>query len=178
MEDQTLQALRFPIGEFIWPKNIQKEDLNQWIKSINDFPETLIQLTNNTSIEQLNIPYRPKGWKLKQVVHHCADSHMSSIKRFKLALTENDPLIRPYPEHLFAELVDAVDDDISDSLAIIKSVHRKWVQLLNHMKPEDFDRTFVHPEYKKIYNLSEATALYSWHCEHHLGHVRLCLENA
>ena len=177
MNKLELEALRFPIGRFIWPENIQKTDLNNWIKSINNFPKTLADLTTNLSSAQLNTHYRPEGWKLKQVVHHCADSHMSSIKRYKLALTEDAPIIRPYPEQLFAELIDSNDDDLTDSMLIINAVHRKLVKILNNMKPNEFERTFVHPEYDKIYKLSEATALYAWHCEHHLGHVKLCLQN-
>ena len=175
MNKEQLHALRFPIGVFITPKNVELKDLNLWIKSIQDFPTTIIALTQDAKNEQLNTPYRPEGWTLKQVVHHCADSHMSSIKRFKLALTEEAPTIRPYPEHLFAELIDSKDDDIADSLAIINAVHRKWTKLLNNMNPGDFEKTFVHPEYGTVFKLSEATAMYAWHCEHHLGHVRLCL---
>ncbi len=176
MNEKQLEALRFPIGPFIWPENIQKEAIQEWIQTIQSFPQQLAELTNGLTIDQLNIPYRPNGWKLKQVVHHCADSHMSSIKRFKLALTEDAPTIRPYPEHLFADLIDSTDNDLTDSMAIIKALHNKWSQLLMNMNEEDFDRTFVHPEYKKVYKLSEATALYAWHCEHHLAHVKLCLQ--
>jgi len=176
MNKEQLHALRFPIGVFIIPKDVKQIELNQWIKSISDFPKTITELTNGLTKEQLNTPYRPEGWTLKQVVHHCADSHMSSIKRFKLALTEDKPTIRPYPEHLFAELIDSKDDDITDSLAIIKAVHRKWTNLLNNMKPSDFDRTFIHPEHGTVFALSAATAMYAWHGEHHLGHVKLCLE--
>ncbi len=177
MNKQELDQLRFPIGPFKWPENILQSDLNKWIKSIQEFPVTLAHLTHDLSKEQLNTSYRPDGWKLKQLVHHCADSHMSSIKRFKLALTEEAPTIRPYPEHLFAELIDSTDNDISDSVTILKSLHRKWVQILNNMQPEDYNKTFVHPEHNRIFKLSEATALYAWHCEHHLGHIKLCLQN-
>lgn len=175
MNEEQIESLRFPIGQYEWPKIILQSELSKWIKSIHDFPESLAKLTHNVTLEQLNTPYRPDGWNLKQVVHHCADSHMSCLKRFKLALTEDAPTIRPYPEHLFAELIDSKDDDISDSMAIIKAVHHKWVNLLNNMSTADFERTFIHPEGNETIKLSEATGLYAWHSEHHLGHVKLCL---
>jgi hypothetical protein len=111
------------------------------------------------------------------VVHHCADSHMNSIIRFKLTLTEDDPEIRPYYEGRWAELVDGKDDDISYSLQLITAVHSKWVKLLKGLKPNDLERNFIHPEHGQAFSIAENIGIYAWHCNHHLTHIELALKS-
>lgn len=172
-----MDALRFPIGRFNKPEPINQNHIIQWIDEIDSFPQKLSHRTKNLSVDQLNLTYRPEGWTVKQVVHHCADSHMNSIIRFKLALTEDDPEIRPYYENRWAELVDGKDDDIEDSLQLITAVHGKWVKLMNGLSAEDMKREFVHPEHGQRFSIAENIGIYAWHCNHHLAHIELALAN-
>lgn len=173
MED--LHKLKFPIGEFNSPSSIDNKTINQWIESIEKFPSRVQVLTENLSIEQKNWIYRPKGWSIKQVVHHCADSHMNSLIRFKLALTEDSPKIRPYWEDRWAELPDSLDDNLESVLLLLKGLHQKWVFLLKQLSPLDLEREFVHPEHGKRFSLKENIGVYAWHCEHHLAHIEQAL---
>jgi uncharacterized damage-inducible protein DinB len=119
--------------------------------------------------QQLDMPYRPGGWTVRQVVHHVPESHMNSYVRFKLALTEGDPVIKPYDEALWAKLADA-DAPIEGSLALLDALHRRWVGLLESMKEGDFERTFRHPELGPV-RLDQNLALYAWHGKHHVAHI-------
>ena len=125
-----MESLKYPIGTFQKPNSISENDLKNWILVIENFPNKIKSITQNLSVEQLNFVYRPDGWSIKQVVHHCADSHLNSLIRFKLALTENLPIIKPYDEALWATLADANSDDLNASLQIIKEVHSRWTFLL------------------------------------------------
>lgn len=176
MTSNELYKLRFPIGEFQMIENVDYNQINAWIQSISDFPSTLKELTQNLSSEQKNQTYRPGGWNIKQVVHHCADSHMNSVIRFKLTLTEDLPTIRPYHEERWAELIDGKEDDLTDSLRLLSALHSKWTRLLKGLTEEDLDRNYVHPEHGQEFSLLEAIGLYAWHCNHHLGHVQLALK--
>jgi hypothetical protein len=172
MENQIdLEKLRFPIGEFQKPYVISKNDLEIWKATIKSFPEKIKAITENLSIEQLNWIYRPNGWCIKQVVHHCADSHMNSLIRFKLALTEDIPIIKPYEEQLWAELADGVSDDILTSIKIIEGVHARWVLLLKSFGEKELKRMFTHPANHKTSSLDEIIGVYAWHCNHHLAHI-------
>ncbi len=168
----NLQQLKFPIGEYVSNTNISKALLNSWIQDIEGFPSKVEQLTENSTIAQLNWKYRPEGWTVKQVIHHCADSHMNSIIRFKLALTEERPKIRPYFEDRWAELTDSQDDNISDSITLLKGLHKKWVVLLRDLSEEALQREFIHPEHGKRFNLADNIGVYAWHCNHHLAHIK------
>jgi len=173
----NIQQLKFPIGEYISNVNPSKELINSWIKDIENFPSKVEELTKNISTEQLNWKYRPGGWTVKQVIHHCADSHMNSIIRFKLALTEESPTIRPYFEDRWAELVDSHDDDISDSVSLLKGLHKKWVVLLKSLNDNDLKREFIHPEHGKRFNLADNIGVYAWHCNHHFAHMKNGLDS-
>lgn len=177
LTEEELYELRFPVGEFKAPDTIISAQINQWVDIIAAFPHQVNEATKHLGTMEKNWKYRPDGWKLKQVVHHCADSHMNSITRFKLTLTEDTPTIRPYMEHLFAELEDSLDDDLSYSIAILTSVHHKWVQLLSNFTSEDYARYYVHPEYGTNYRLDEAIGLYAWHCQHHFAHIQQALQS-
>ncbi len=177
MDKVRLDELRFPVGKFKKPENITATQRAGWIGTIEQFPAKVATITTDLSVEQLNWHYRPDGWTIKQVVHHCADSHMNSVIRFKLSLTEDAPTIKPYMEHKWAELVDSLEDDISDSLTLLQAMHSKWVKLLRNMSDTDFERVFVHPAQNHSYRLDVATALYAWHCDHHLAHIEQALRH-
>jgi hypothetical protein len=167
----NLEKLSYPIGRYVPNKNPDQKLLEQWIKVIETFPTKVEQLLIGASIEKLNWKYRPDGWMVKQVIHHCADSHMNSIMRFKLTLTEDTPTIRPYFEDRWANLPDSKTDDVKDSLSLLKGLHSRWAWLLNSLSQEQLNLEFVHPEQGKKLNLVETIGTYAWHCEHHLAHI-------
>lgn len=165
--------LRYPIGPFLAPKAFNKEELDSFIFTIERFPGMLASEISKIMRVTWNKPYRPGGWTIKQVVHHCADSHMNSFIRFKLALTEENPTIKPYHEDKWAEMDDYLNVPLTHSLKMLDALHFRWVVLLRAMAEEDYQKTFFHPEKQKSMSLYEATALYGWHCKHHLAHVML-----
>jgi len=118
----------------------------------------------------LQTPYRPEGWTVQQLVHHIADSHMNAYIRFKLALTENKPIVKPYDEKLWAELPDSKLVDVSVSLDLIKSLHKRWTILLKQLTEEELEKEYLHPE-SGMKNLKETICHYAWHCNHHLAHI-------
>ena len=168
--------LKYPIGEYEKPNLISEKDILNWIETIENFPKKIKSVTDNLSIEELNLKYRPDGWSIKQVVHHCADSHMNSFIRFKLALTEDNPTIKPYDEAKWANLTDSNDDDISNSLLIIEGLHNRWALLLKSFDENDFIRSFFHPESKTTNRLDAILGFYAWHCNHHLAHIEQALK--
>lgn len=170
-----IEKLKYPIGKFQKPNSISKEDLKTWIEAIENFPAKIRKLTATLSVQELNWVYRPKGWCIKQVVHHCADSHMNSIIRFKLALTEENPTIKPYQEELWAELVDGNSNAIFHSLQLIESVHNRWVLLLKSFEKAELERQYTHPATNKTSCLDEIIGMYAWHCDHHLAHIEQAL---
>ena len=174
MTEQEFYNLRFPIGEFEKPEEITPEHLKTWIASIESLPGRIESITKDLSDEELNYKYRPNGWSIRQVVHHCADSHINSITRFKLALTEKRPTIRPYHEDRFAKLID-YDEPLDAPISILKGVHQKLGILLNNFTEIDLKREFVHPEYGKLYSLEETIGLYAWHSNHHFAHIEQAL---
>lgn len=167
-----IEKLKFPIGVYTPNKSPNESMLQQWIEDIESFPTKLEKQTENASTEMLNWAYRPNGWTVKQVIHHCADSHMNSIIRFKLALTEQTPTIRPYYEDKWANLIDSQSDEIEESLTLLKGLHKKWARLLKSLTNEQLAMEFVHPEHGLKFNLAENIGLYAWHCNHHLAHIR------
>jgi hypothetical protein len=120
---------------------------------------------------QLDTPYRPGGWTVRQVVHHVPDSHLNAYTRIKLALTEEEPTIRPYEEARWAELPDARTGPIEPSLGLLESLHQRWLLLLTQLQPSDFERRFRHPEHGRIFTANEAVAMYAWHGRHHVAHI-------
>jgi hypothetical protein len=166
-----IEFLKYPIGRFRLPEIVTHEAIQDAISTIKAFPANFFTAVSPLSISQLDTPYRPGGWTVRQLVHHCADSHMNAFIRFKLALTEENPTIKPYDEGTWANLPDA-NLPIESSLAIIRAIHFKWGVLLDSMNPEDFKKTFFHPEKQKTQALGEVTLLYAWHSQHHLAHVQ------
>lgn len=159
--------LRFPIGKFDPAEyGLREENIN----TLADLPVNLMAAVEGLSDEQFDTPYRPKGWTLRQTVHHIADSHINTLCRFKLALTEEEaPRIRPYYEDRWADLPDS-KLPVGGSLAIIDGVHTRLVEILRNMSEQDFSREFVHPETGN-WTLEKALALYAWHSRHHTAHV-------
>jgi len=166
-----MEKLQYPIGKFQKPIIITDVELRNWISEIEEFPNHLRKATQDLYNPQLDTPYRPEGWTIRQVVHHCADSHMNSFIRFKLALTEENPTIKPYWEDRWAELPDSKSMPIEFSIQLLESLHARWVVLLRSLSESDFAKTFVHPEHGKIFTLAENTGIYAWHCNHHLAHI-------
>ncbi|MFZ9846607.1 MAG: YfiT family bacillithiol transferase, partial [Flavobacteriales bacterium] len=116
-------------------------------------------------------PYREMGWTIRQVVHHCADSHMNSLTRFKLTLTEDKPVVKPYWEDRWAELVDSKSMPISPSVQMLEGIHARWTVLLNSLSEQDLVKSFIHPEHGKEFRVDENIGVYAWHCNHHLAHI-------
>ncbi|MEQ9062815.1 MAG: putative metal-dependent hydrolase [Vicingaceae bacterium] len=164
---------RYPIGRYRRPETASKKDIDTWIEAIETFPARLEKALGGMSQVQLDTPYREGGWTVGQVVHHCADSHMNSFMRFKLALTEEMPTIKPYLEAKWAELPDANELPIQSSLMLIKGLHHRWVVLLKSLSTDDLSKTFIHPENGREMRLDHTIALYAWHCNHHLAHIGL-----
>lgn len=161
--------LQYPIGKFIFEGEPANEDINRWVNEIAQTPILLRQAVEDLSDEQLDTPYRPGGWTIRQVIHHLADSHMNSFIRFKLALTEHNPTIKPYQEDKWAELADS-SLPIEVSLLLLEVLHQRWVTLLRSLHVADFQKTFIHPE-SGVTKLSYNIGLYAWHCRHHLAHI-------
>lgn len=166
-----LETLRYPIGKYKRPETITNQDLQEWISTIAQFPAKLRKETEGLNDEQLDTPYRPEGWTVRQVVHHCADSHINSVVRFKWTLTEDKPTIKPYLEARWAELDDTKLMPIATTLTLIDTLHERWVYLLNSLTESDWQKTYFHPESGREFNLGEVAALYAWHCNHHLAHI-------
>ncbi|MBK9330885.1 MAG: putative metal-dependent hydrolase [Ignavibacteria bacterium] len=163
--------LKFPAGQFIKPEKITIEILSDWIEEIKSFPAKLKNEVSHLSDEQLDTPYRKDGWTGRQVIHHCADSHMNSLIRFKLALTEDRPVIKPYFEDRWAELSDSKSFPVESSVKLLEGLHERWAELLNNLSEEDLAKIFIHPELGKEIRLDENTGFYAWHCRHHLAHI-------
>ncbi|MEO6820913.1 MAG: YfiT family bacillithiol transferase [Ginsengibacter sp.] len=167
----TEEQLKYPIGKFEKPELITRDILSKWILEISDFPARLKNEVTYLTDEQLDTQYRPGGWTIRQVVHHCADSHMTSFTRFKLALTEEKPTIKPFLEDRWAALSDGKTAPIEPSLMVLEGLHNRWVSLLNSLTEEDLHKKFIHPEQGREFILNENIGIYAWHGNHHLAHI-------
>ncbi len=163
------EDLRYPIGKFSKDVEITAESRKDFVAEISELPAKLKAAVDGLSDEQLDTPYRPEGWTVRQTVHHVADSHLNSIVRFKLALTEDAPTIRPYYEDRWAELGDS-SLPVESSMKIIEGLHHRWTTLLNSMSDADFQRRLVHPESGE-WTLEKMLAMYVWHGKHHTAHI-------
>ena len=164
-------SLRYPIGAFSWPADITGGDRREFIREIAELPRKLRDAVAGLTDAQLDTPYRPGGWTVRQVVHHLADSHIHSYIRFKLAVTEDQPTIKPYDEARWAELKEARTAPVAVSLDLIDALHRRWVMLLENMTDADFKRAFHHPE-NGIMQLEPTVEMYAWHGRHHVAHIQ------
>jgi hypothetical protein len=165
-----LDSLRFPIGEFHIEGEITDATRRDWIEQLAAAAEQYRAAVKDLTPEQLDTPYRPGGWTVRQVVHHLPDSHMNSYVRYRLALTEDEPEIKPYMEDRWAELPDARTGPIEPSLELLAALHERWTQLLRSLTAEQWKRRFRHPE-RGVVSLDWNLGLYAWHCRHHLAHI-------
>ncbi len=166
-----MEDLRYPIGRFDRSKATNTpEERKALIEAIADVPEQLRQALAGLNGKQLDTPYREGGWTVRQVTHHLADSHINAYVRFKLAMTEDNPTIKPYKEAAWAELADSRATPIDVSMALLDSLHSRWVVLLRSLKPGDWERNLTHPE-AGLMSLDMMLGLYAWHGAHHVAHI-------
>lgn len=171
-----LNKLKYPIGKFDKPERITLETIGRWIDEIEYLPNQIRVVVEGLKKQQLDTPYRPGGWTIRQVIHHLPDSHMNSYIRFRWTLTEDKPTIKGYNEDRWAELQDAKHGSIEISLILLEAIHIRWSVLLRSLTLEQFHRSFMHPETKKEVRLDENTGLYAWHGKHHLAHIENCIK--
>jgi uncharacterized damage-inducible protein DinB len=171
MTQTNLQALKYPIGEYSPKEKYSADDLKWYINTIELFPAKIKQVVKGLSDEQLDTQYRDGGWTIRQVVHHVVDSHINSYTRFKLALTEDNPAIRPYDEAVWAELPEAKTGPVELSVPLLDALHRRWVVMLKNIPARQFERKLYHPGSKMEMTIASLLHLYAWHCDHHLAHI-------
>ncbi|GGJ20719.1 YfiT family bacillithiol transferase [Deinococcus roseus] len=165
---------KYPIGQFIHSGTLDLTEVQGWIDTIAAAPAHYRALTEGLSEEALDLPYREGGWTIRQVTHHVPDSHSQAYTRFKLALTENNPTIKPYDEQGWAQLAD-YKLPVAVSLNLLEAIHARWVHLLRSLTGEQLNRTFNHPE-SGVQPLWKVIGMYAWHGQHHLAHIELALE--
>lgn len=165
-----MNDLRYPIGKFRYDGSPNAEQKQALLEEIAQAAQKLRAAVQGLSESQLDTEYRPGGWSVRQVVHHVPDSHLNAYMRFKLALTEDDPTIKPYAEDRWAELADTKATPVEVSLALLDSLHDRWVRLLRSLTEEEWKRTFRHPDLGPM-TLEKTLALYAWHGKHHIAHV-------
>lgn len=161
--------LRYPIGRFEPPAEMTAGLRVRAIDAIEGLPASLREATANLTDAQLDTPYRPAGWTVRQLVHHVADSHLNAYIRMKLALTEEEPTIKPYDQNQWAETADATLP-LAPSLAVLGGIHTRWSVLARSLPPEGFQRTFRHPELGLL-TIDTLLQMYAWHSRHHVAHV-------
>jgi hypothetical protein len=165
-----MNDLRYPVGEFRFPDLVSAEDLVLFIRQIARAPADLRRAVAGLTDAQLDTPYRPEGWTVRQLAHHVPDSHINSYTRFRLALTEQEPVIKPYDEKRWAELPDSRTLPVEMSLALLENLHARWVALLRSLSGADWKRCFRHPDLGLV-SLENNAALYAWHGRHHVAHI-------
>lgn len=162
---------RYPIGKFVAPTAYGAELVADAQRRIALLPDELRAAVAGLDDVQLDTPYRDGGWTVRQVVHHLPDSHLNSYTRFRLALTEDAPVIKPYAESRWAELPDARTMPVEPSLQLLTGLHARWTALLASLTPEQWQRTFVHPEHQRVFPLWHTAGLYAWHGRHHTAQI-------
>lgn len=170
--ENHLEHLQYPIGRLEVPSTYTPQQLQEWVAVLEALPSWLDICIENLDEPQLHTPYRPGGWTIQQVIHHIADSHMNAYIRLKLALTENNPIIKPYAESLWAELEDVKTVPVNISVTLLHALHRRWAAQLRNMPHAAWARTYHHPEQNKDISIWQMTAMYAWHSRHHMEHIR------
>lgn len=169
--DKSIEQMRYPIGKYVVPERMDQEQIAEWIADLTRLPSALRMAVKSLSDAQLDTPYRPGGWSLRQVVHHLPDSHMNAYIRFKLSVTEDNPVIKPYHEDRWAETGEAKFSDVEMSLNLLDALHIRWTAFLRTLQRDQLKRTYTHPEYNKTFALDEVLGMYVWHGKHHLAHI-------
>ncbi len=178
MPSPDLDPLRYPIGRAVLPTApLTPAGRGPYLQQLAELPAQLTAAARQVGGERLLLPYRPGGWTGRQVIHHVADSHLNCYCRFRLALTEDNPTIRPYNETAWAELPDVPATPITVSLSLLESLHSRWLTLLHHLGEAQWQRTFYHPGYQTTQTLEQALVNYAWHGRHHLAHLQLLMSN-
>ncbi|MBT8299102.1 MAG: bacillithiol transferase BstA [Maribacter sp.] len=172
MENIDIKKLQYPIGHFSYPAHVTKEVVSKWIHILEELPAILENLVKHLSDEQLETPYRPGGWTVRQLVHHIADSHHHSYTRFKWALTEEEPVIKAYEEKAWSSLFDAKTAPIEISLAYLKALHAKMVFLLRGLSSGELEKSYIHPDGNTRVTVKENIGRYAWHSQHHCAHIQ------
>ncbi|RYF91742.1 MAG: putative metal-dependent hydrolase [Chitinophagaceae bacterium] len=167
-----MDTLQYPIGKYI-EQPFSHKKLGEWLFDIKTLPMHVEHAILNLDEAALQSPYRPGGWTRSQVIHHVADSHINAFIRFKLALTEDNPTIKPYDENAWAQLPDTLNLPVNISITLLFSLHLRWYELLKHRKDEDWNRTVFHPEHQRSMTLWYLLGLYAWHGRHHVAHVKI-----
>ncbi len=165
-----MEDLRYPIGKYL-PQSFSESQLQEWLIDIKFLPLHLENAILNLDESQINTPYRPDGWTVKQLVHHVADSHMNAYIRFKLGLTEDNPTIKSYDEGAWANLPDTHNLPINISLTLLHALHARWMEVIKGIKGDEWNKTVFHPEQKKEITLWHLLGMYSWHGKHHVAHI-------
>lgn len=165
-----MTELQYPIGRLTFDPNVTDEKRRAWIRQIAEAPGALRSAVAGLDAAQMDTPYRPGGWTVRQVLHHVPDSHMNAYIRFKLALTEDNPTIKPYDEAAWAAVADTARTDPEVSLRLLDALHSRWVVLLESLKPEDFARPLRHPESGPM-TVDRLLQMYAWHGRHHVAHI-------
>jgi uncharacterized damage-inducible protein DinB len=168
--DRTSTALRYPIGPYDPPSTIRRAQRDVWIAELEALAGNLRNAVEGLNDDQLDTPYRPGGWTVRQVVHHIADGHLSAYMFVRLALTEQAPMVKPIEETAWAELPDAKAGPIEPSLAVTDGLHRRWVMLLRSLPDDDFKRSFRLPEDREL-TLDWTLGYFAWHSRHHVAHI-------
>jgi uncharacterized damage-inducible protein DinB len=169
LKEDRMSDPRYPVGKFAPEENLSDARRSELIAQIAEAPAKLRAAVKGLDEKQLSTPYRDGGWTVRQVVHHVPDSHMNAFVRFKLALTEDCPTIKPYNEKLWAETADT-KAPVDASLALLDSLHARWVTLLKSMRAADYQRKFRHPEHGEM-TLEKYLGMYAWHGRHHVAHI-------
>ena len=166
----TYDPQRYPLGPFERPAITSSDDRDEYVHQLTALPDAVRAAVRGLSDAQLDTPYRPDGWTVRQVVHHLADSHVNGYVRFRWTLTEDEPTIKAYDQVSWAELDDARWMDVAPSLALLDALHARWVRLCRSLSDRDWERAFLHPKSGRM-TLSDALALYAWHGQHHTAHM-------
>ena len=165
-----MNDLRYPVGKFAYDGSLSEDQKQKFLDDISHAPANLRAAVSGLSEQQLDTPYRPDGWTVRQVLHHVPDSHLNAYVRFKLALTEDEPTIKPYAEDRWAALGDSQTTPIEVSLMLLESLHTRWMKLLGSLTAPEWKRVFRHPDLG-VMPLEKTLAMYAWHGRHHVAHV-------
>ena len=168
---EELEPFRFPVGRYSVPASISAEDRAKWIENIRSLPQKMRNVVVRLSEDQLNTPYRPEGWTIRQVIHHVADSQLNCYIRYKWTMTENNPTIKAYNQKDWGNLTDSLQGPVDMSLDLLEAVHKRWTWFMDNLNEDDWNRTFVHPENGRKISLNINLSVYSWHSDHHLAHI-------